>query len=87
MAHQIDVETKSNKTKTHSCVNPALIKGISKGFVSRAKKLRSAKYMIDWLHPKALAKLPNIHERKIRELLEINNLETKVEYGKTISVE
>ena len=41
----------------------------------------------DWLHPKAPAKLPNIHERKIRELLEINNLETKAEYDKTISVE
>ena len=36
---------------------------------------------------KTLAKLSNIHKRKIRELLEINNLETKAEYGKTISVE
>ena len=30
----------------------------------------------NWLHPKTLAKLSNIHERKIRESLEINNLET-----------
>ena len=28
----------------------------------------------------------NIHERKIRELLEINNLETKAEYDKSIKV-
>ena len=38
----------------------------------------------NWLHPKTLAKLSNIHERKIRELLEINNLETEAEYGKSI---
>ena len=35
---------------------------------------------------KTLAKLSNIHKRKIRELLEINNLETKAEYDKTIKV-
>ena len=29
----------------------------------------------NWLHPKTLAKLPNIHESKIRQSLEINNLE------------
>ena len=40
----------------------------------------------NWLHPKTLAKLSNIHERKIRDSLEINNLETKVEYGKSIKV-
>ena len=31
----------------------------------------------NWLHAKVLTKLSNIHERKIRESLEINNLETK----------
>ena len=40
----------------------------------------------NWLHPKTLAKLSNIHERKIRELIEINNLETKAEYDKSIKV-
>ena len=40
----------------------------------------------NWLHPKILAKLSNIHERKIRESLEINNLETKAEYDKSIKV-
>ena len=40
----------------------------------------------NWLHPKALAKLSNIHGRKIRESLEINNLETKAEYDKSIKV-
>ena len=40
----------------------------------------------NWLHPKTLAKLSNIHERKIRESLEINNLETKAEYSKSIKV-
>ena len=40
----------------------------------------------NWLHPKTLAKLSYIHEREIRELLEINNLETKAEYGKSIKV-
>ena len=39
-----------------------------------------------WLHPKTLAKLSNIHERKITESLEINNLETKAEYDKSIKV-
>ena len=36
----------------------------------------------NWLHPKSLAKLPNMHEHKIREFLEINNLETKAENDK-----
>ena len=40
----------------------------------------------NWLHPKTPAKLSNIHERKIRESLEINNLETKAEYDKSIKV-
>ena len=40
----------------------------------------------NWLHPKTPAKLSNIHERKISEWLEINNLETKAEYDKSISV-
>ena len=35
---------------------------------------------------KTLAKLSNIHKRKIRESLEINNLETKAEYNKSIKV-
>ena len=38
------------------------------------------------LHPKTLAKLSNIHERKIRESLDINNLETKAENDKSIKV-
>ena len=41
---------------------------------------------VNWLHPKTLAKLSNICERKIREWLEINNLETKSEYEKSIKV-
>ena len=40
----------------------------------------------NWLHPKTFAKLSNIHERKIRESLETNNLETKAEYDKSIKV-
>ena len=40
----------------------------------------------DWLHAKTLAKLSNIHERKLRESLEINNLEAKAEYYKSIKV-
>ena len=39
---------------------------------------------LNWLHPKTLAKLTNMHECKIRESLEINNLETKAEYNKSI---
>ena len=38
------------------------------------------------LHSKPLAKLSHIRESKIRESLEINNLETKAEYDKSISV-
>ena len=37
----------------------------------------------NWLHPKTLLKLPEIHECKIRESLDINNLETKAEYDKS----
>ena len=33
----------------------------------------------NWLHPKTLSKLSNIHECKMRQLLEINNLETKAD--------
>ena len=40
----------------------------------------------NWLHPKIFVKLSNIHERKIRESLEINNLETKAEHGKSVKV-
>ena len=38
------------------------------------------------LHPKTIAKLSDIHERKIRESLEISNLETKAEYDKSIKM-
>ena len=40
----------------------------------------------NWQHPKTLTRLSNIHERKIRESLEINNIETKAEYHKSIKV-
>ena len=40
----------------------------------------------NWLDPKTLAKLPNMLERKIRESLEINNLEKKAEYDKSIKM-
>ena len=40
----------------------------------------------NWLHPKTLAKLSNINERKVKESLEINNLEKKAEYNKSIKV-
>ena len=40
----------------------------------------------NWLHPKTLAKLSNIYKRKIRESLEIKNLETKAEYHISIKV-
>ena len=40
----------------------------------------------NWLHPKTLAKLSNIHKRKIRESFQINNLETKAECNKFIKV-
>ena len=38
------------------------------------------------LLPKKLAKLSNIHKRKLRGSLEINNLEAKAEYDKSIKV-
>ena len=40
----------------------------------------------NWLHPKTLVKLSNIHKRKIGEPLEANNVEMKEEYGKSIKV-
>ena len=39
---------------------------------------------VDRLHPKTLANSPNIHERKLKESLEVKSLETKVEYSKSI---
>ena len=42
--------------------------------------------LLNWLQPKTLAKFRNIQECKIRESLEINNLETKAEYNKPIKV-
>ena len=42
--------------------------------------------LFNWVHRKTLAKLLNIHERKIRESLEVNNLDTKAGYKKTIKV-
>ena len=50
----------------------------------RVTKFRVAKNKKEL--PKTLAKLSNIHERKIRESLEINNLETKSEYDESIKV-
>ena len=42
--------------------------------------------LFNWVHRKALAKLDNIHERTIRESLEVSNLDTKAGYNKTIKV-
>ena len=42
--------------------------------------------LFNWVHRKTLAKFLNIHERKIRESLEVNNLDTKAGYKKTIKV-
>ena len=38
----------------------------------------------NWLEPKTLAKLNNIHEPKIRKSLKLNNLETKAEYHESV---
>ena len=51
-----------------------------------AKHSKDCNERFNWLHPKTLAKLPNIHEHKIRESLEINNLETKAKFHKSIKV-
>ena len=54
--------------------------------LNQSKDSKDSHGRFNWLHQKTLAKLSNIHERKIRESLEINNLETKAEYNKFISV-
>ena len=38
------------------------------------------------LHSKTIANLSDMHERKIRESLEISNLQTKAEYDKSIKM-
>ena len=58
-------------------------KGEASGATEHSKKCHG---WFNWLHTKTLAKLSNIHKRKIRESLEINNLKTKVEYVKSIKV-
>ena len=40
----------------------------------------------NWLPPKTLAALSNIHKHKIRESLEINNLESNAKYDNSIKV-
>ena len=40
----------------------------------------------NWLHPKMFAKSPNIQKFKIKESLEISDLEMKAEYNKSIKV-
>ena len=49
--------------KPHSYVNPALIRGIFKGFVSRAKKLCSEKYLNDELNVLVDMSVENGHDR------------------------
>ena len=49
--------------KPHSYVNPALIRGIFKGFVSRAKKLCSEKYLDDELNFLVDMFVENGHDR------------------------
>ena len=41
---------------------------------------------LNLLHPKSRAKLSNTNECKLRESLEMNNLERKAEYEKSIKV-
>ena len=40
----------------------------------------------NWLHPITFSKFSNIHESKVSEFLEKNNLDTKAEYDKSINV-
>ena len=40
----------------------------------------------NWIHPKTLARIPTTYQRKIRESLEINNLETLAENDTSITV-
>ena len=52
----------------------------------RRVQLNIPKVIMGGLISKMLAKLSNMHERKIGESLEINNLETKAEYDKSTKV-
>ena len=52
----------------------------------RRVQLNIPKVIMGGLIGTMLAKLSNMHERKIRESLQINNLETKAEYDKSIKV-
>ena len=56
------------------------------GSVDATEHYKECHGQFNWLHPKTLAKLSKIYERKIRESLEMNNLETKPEYNKSIKV-
>ena len=40
----------------------------------------------NWLHPKTVSVLPDFNERKIRESLEINSLQSRSEYDTTLTV-
>ena len=54
---------------------------------SRAKEhIKSCHGQFDWMHLKNLAKLKGLRERKIRDSLEINNLEVKTEFDDTFKV-
>ena len=74
-----------NRPSTKQLLNKFLEK--LKQFSGRGSKMDCLlKKKCNWQHPKTLTRLSNIHERKIRESLEINNIETKAEYHKSIKV-
>ena len=91
---------KKKKKSNHKCPNkPTFIRSLDQLSTKKIAWQENGKRRIqlnipkivchgqlNWLHQKPFAKLSNIHERKIRESLEINNLETKAEYNKSIKV-
>ena len=52
----------------------------------RRVQLNIPKVIMGGLIGTKLAKLSNMHERKLRESLQINNIEAKAEYDKSIKV-
>ena len=58
----------------------------NRNYQARTKHTKSCHGQFNWLHSRTLGRFKNLRERKIREFLEINNLELKTEFDDTMNV-
>ena len=59
---------------------------LNKSSSGATERTKPCDKQFDWLHPRSLAKLKNLKERKIHESLDVNKLEAKTKFDNTIKV-